>query len=138
MARKNDVEMYLTDNEKKSVDAERFIKTLKSKIYKYMTSISANVYIDKLENIVDKYHNTCHNTIKMKPADVKSSTYINSSKEIIDEDPKFIIGDIIKTSKYKNVFAKGNIPNWCEEVFVIKKVKNNALWTYLISNLIGK
>ena len=68
---KNDIEMYSTHNEGKSVVAERFIRTLKNKIYKYMTSISKNVYIDKLEDIVSKYNNTYHSTIKMKPGDVK-------------------------------------------------------------------
>ena len=74
--------MYLAYNEVKSVCTERFIRTLKNKIYKYMTSISKNVYIDKLDDIVNKYNNTYHSTIKMKPVDVKSSTYIDSSKEI--------------------------------------------------------
>ena len=76
-----------------------------------MTSISKNAYIAKLDDIVTKYDNTYHGTIKMKPADVKSSTYINSSKEINDEDPKFKIGDIYRISKYENIFAKGYVPN---------------------------
>ena len=76
-----------------------------------MTSISKNVYIDKLDYIVNTYNNTYHRTIKMKPVDVKSSTYINSSKEINDEDPKFKIGDIARIPKYKNIFAKGYVPN---------------------------
>ena len=80
--RDNNIVMYSTHNEGKSVVAERFIKMLKSKIYKYMTSISKNVYIDKLEDIVDKYNNTYHATIKMKPIDVEDNTYINTSKEI--------------------------------------------------------
>ena len=91
--------MYSTHNEGKSVVAERFIRTLKNKIYKYMTSMSKNVYIDKLDDTVNKYHNTYHNTIKMKPVDVKSSTYIDSSKEINDEDVKFKVGDIVRISK---------------------------------------
>ena len=81
MARKNDIEMYSTHNGGKSVVAERFIRTLKNKIYKYMTSISKHVYIDKLEDIVNKYNNTYHRTINMKTVDVKSSTYIDSSKK---------------------------------------------------------
>ena len=85
-----------------------------------------------------KYNNAYHNTIKMKPVDVKSSTYIDSSKEINDKDPKFKIGDIVRISKYKNIFAKGYVPNWSEEVFVIKKVKNTVLWTYVISDLKGE
>ena len=74
--------MYSTHNEGKSVIAERFIRTLKNKIYKYITLISKNAHIDKLDDIVNKYINTYHSTIKMKPVDVKSSTYIDSSQEI--------------------------------------------------------
>ena len=118
--------MYSTHNEGKSVVAERFIRTLKSKIYKCMTSISKNVYIDKLDDIVDEYNNTYHTTIKMKPIDVKDNTYINADKEINNKDPKFKVGDHVRISKYKNNFAKGYMPNWSEEVFVIKKVKNTV------------
>ena len=93
---KSDIAMYSTHNEGESVVAERFIRTLKNKICKYMTSISKNVYIYELDGIVNKYCNTYHKTFKVKPVDVKQSTYINSSKEINDEDPKFKIGDIVK------------------------------------------
>ena len=88
-----------------------------------MTSISKNVYIDKLDDIVDEYNNTCHTTIKMKPIDVKDNTYINTSKEINNKDPKFKVCDHVRISKYKNNLAKGYMPNWSEEVFVIKKLK---------------
>ena len=87
-----------------------------------MTSISKNVYIDKLDDIVDKYNNTYHTTIKMKPTDAKDNTYINTSKEINNKDPKFKVGDRVRISKYKNIFAKGYMSNWSEEVFVIEKV----------------
>ena len=111
--------MYSINNEGKSVVAERFIRTLKNKIYKYMTSISKNVYIDKLGDIVDEYNNTYHRTIKMKPVDVKDNTYIdsmelNSKKEVNNNDPKFKVGDYVRISKYKNIFAKGYMPNWSE------------------------
>ena len=129
------MEMHSMHNEGKSVVTERFIRTLKNKIYKYMTSVSKNVYIDKLDDIVNKYNNTYHSTIKMKPVDVKSNTYIDSSKEINDKDPKFKIGDIVRISKYKNIFAKGYTPNWSEEVFVIKKVKNTLPQTHVINDL---
>ena len=109
--RDNNIVMYSTHNEGKSVVAERFIRTLKSKIYKYMTSISKNVYIDKLDDIVDEYNNTYHTTIKMKPADVKDNTYINANKEINNKDPKFKVGDHVRISKYKNIFAKGYMSN---------------------------
>ena len=84
--------MYSTHNEGKSVVTERFLRTLKNKIYKYMTSISKNVYIDKLD-IVNEYNNAYHRTIKVKPVDVKDNTYINISKEVNDKDPKFKVGD---------------------------------------------
>ena len=88
-----------------------------------MTSILKNVCIDKLDDTVNKYNNTYHSRIQMKPVNVKSSTYIDSSKKINNEDPKFKIGDIVRISTYKNIFAKGYVPDWYEEVFVIKKVK---------------
>ena len=71
----------------------------------------------------------------MKPVEVKDDTYINFKKEVNDEDPKFKVGDHIRISKYKNIFAKGYTPNWSEEVFVIKKVKNRVPWTYVINDL---
>ena len=100
-----------------------------------MTLIWKNVYIDKLGDIVNKYNTTYHRTIKMKPNDVKSRTYIDSSKEIDNKDPKFKTVDIIRISKYKNIFAKGYVPNWFEEVFLIKKVKKTVPWTYVINDL---
>ena len=124
LLRDNNIAMYSTHNEGKSVVAERFIRTLKSKIYKYMTSISKNVYIDQLDNIVDEYNNTYHTTIKMKPDDVKDNTYINADKEINNKDPKFKVGDHVRISKYKNIFAKGYMPNWSEELKSFKsKIK---------------
>ena len=113
--------MYSIHNEGKSVVAERFISTLKSKIYKYMTSISKNLYIDKLDDIENEYNNTYHKTIKMKPADVNNKTYIDSNKEVYDKDLKFDVGDHVRISKYKNNFAKGYTPNSSKDVSVIKK-----------------
>ena len=118
---KNDMETYSTHNEGKSVIAERFIRTVKNKIYQYMTSVSKDFYIDQLDDIVNKCNNTYQNRIKMKPGDLKLSTYIDFSKEINEKDAKFKIGDTLKISKYKNIFAKGYLRNWSEEVFVIKK-----------------
>ena len=100
-----------------------------------MTSISKTVYTDKLDEVVNKHNNTYHRSIKMKPVDVKSITYINCNKKINDKDPKFEVGDHVRISKYKNIFAKGCVPHWSEEVFVITKVKNTVLWTYVISDL---
>ena len=85
-------------------------------MYKYMTAVSKTVYIDKLDDIVNKYNNTYHSTIKMKPTDAKSNTSIDSSKKTNDKNPKFKIGDNVRTSKYKNIFAKDFTSNWSEEV----------------------
>ena len=94
------------------------------------------MYIDKLDYIVNEYNNTYHRTIKMEPVDVKDNTYIDSIKSHSnDKDPKFKVGDHVRISKYKNIFAKGYTPNWSEEVFVIKKVKNTVPWTYVINDL---
>ena len=120
----NDIVMYATHNEGKSVVDERFIKTLKKKNYKYMTSISKNVYIDKLDDIVNEYNNTYHRAIKMKSINVKDNIYINIGKEVNDKDPKFKDSDHVRISKYKNIFAKDYIPNWSEEIILIKEIKN--------------
>ena len=130
--------MYSTHNEGKSVVAERFIRTLKNKIYKYMTSVSKNVYIDKLDDLVNEYNNTYHRTIKMKPIYVKDNTYINIDKEVNDKDPKFKVGDHVRISKYKNIFAKGYTPNWSEKIFIIKRIENTVPWTYVINDLNGE
>ena len=102
--------MYSIHNVEKLVDAERFIRNLKTKIYKYMTSTSKNVYTNKLDDIVNEYSKTYHRTIKMKPVDVKDNTYIGSIKEVNNKDTKFKVGDHVRIS-------------WSEEAFVIKKLK---------------
>ena len=127
--------MHPIHNEGISVVAGRFIRTLKTKICKYMTSVSKNVYIDKLDDIVNEYNNTCHRAIKMKPVDVKHKTYIDSMELHSIKDPKFKVGDHVRISKYKNIFAKEYTPSWSEEIFVIKKVKNIVPWTYVINDL---
>ena len=102
----NQVEMYLMHNEEKSVVAEGLIRTLKSRVYKYKISISKNVHINKLHDIVNEYNNTYHKTIKMKPIDVKNNTYINSSKEVNHKDPIFQVGDYVRISKNKKYLQK--------------------------------
>ena len=108
---KHDIEMYSTHNGGKSVVAERFIRIFQNEMYKYMTSVSKNVYIDKLDDIVNKYNNTYHSTIRMKPVDVKSTPHIDFDKNDNEEDPKFKIGDNVRTTKYKNIFPKVYVPN---------------------------
>ena len=134
----NDIEMYSIHNEGKSVVAERFIRRLKTKIYKYMTSVSKNVYIDKLNDIVGERDNTFHRAIKMNPVDVRDNTYSDLKKEVNDKHPKFRVGEHVRISKYKNIFAKGYTPSWSEEVFVVSKSKNTVLWTYVVNDLNGE
>ena len=119
--------MYSTYNQGKSVVAERFIKTLKNKIYKHMTSISKNVSFDVLDIIVDKCNNTYHRIIKMKPIDVANNSFAECNEECKEKDPQFEVGDHhVRTSKYKNILAKGYTPNWSEEIFIIKKIKSTV------------
>ena len=127
--------MYSIHNKGKLVVAERFIRKLISKILKHMTATSKNVYFDVLDDIVNKYNDTFHRTIKMKRVDVKDNTYIDLKKEVNDKDPKFKVGDYARISKYKNIFATGYMPNWSEEVFVVNKIKNTVQWTYVINDL---
>ena len=127
--------MYSTYNEGKSVVAERFIRTLENKLYKHMTAISKNAYYDALDDIVKKYNNTWHSSIKMKPRDVKDNNINEYVEESNEKDPKFNVGDRVRISKYKNIFAKGYTPNWSEEVFIVNKIKNTVPWTYEINDL---
>ena len=127
--------MHSTFNEGKSVVAERFIKTLKNKVYKHMTTISKNVYFNDLDDIVKKYNSTVHSSIKMKPKDVTDIKYVEYSEEKNEKSPKFKVGDNDRISKYKNIFAKDYTPNWSEEVFVVNKVQNTVPLTYLINDL---
>ena len=130
--------MYSTYNEGKSVVAEKVIGTFKNKIFKHMTAISKNVYFDMLDDIVDKYNNTVHRTIKMKPTDITDDPSAEYNEDFNKKDAKFKVGDHVKTSKYKNIFAKGYAPNWSEEVFVVSKIKNTVPWTYVINDLNGE
>ena len=130
--------MYSTYNEEKSAVAESFIRTLENKIFKHMAAISENVYLDVLDDIVDKYNNTVHKTIKMKPIDVTDDSYAEYNEDFNKKDPKFKVGDHVRISKYKSIFAKGYAPNWSEEVFFVSKIKNTVPWTYVVNDLNGE
>ena len=134
----NNIEMYSMHNEEEFFIAEKFSRTFKNKIYKYMASISKNLYIDKIDDVVNKYNNTYVNKIKVKPVDIIVSTYIDPSKQINDKGPKFKIRNIVRISKYKNIFAEDFASNWLEEVFVVKKAKNTVLGICVINNLKSK
>ena len=130
----NNIVMYSTYNESKSVVAERFIRILKNKWYKHMTATSKNVYYDVLDDLVNKYNNTKHSTIKMKPIDVKDNkrVYIDEHNE---NDSRFKVGDRVRISKFKNTFAKGYIHNWSKEIFIIDKINDTVPYTYNLKDL---
>ena len=95
-----DIEMYSAHNEGKSVLSERFIRTLKNKIYKHMTAISKYMCFDVLNEIVDEYNNTCHKTIKIKPVDVKSDYFGEYNEQSNEKYLKFKVGHSVRISKY--------------------------------------
>ena len=134
----NNIEMYSTFDEGKSVVGERFMRTLKNKIFKHMTTISKNVYIDVLNDIVNKYNNTVHRTIKIKPIDVTNDSYVEYNEDFNKKGLKFKINNHVRISKYKNIFAKGYVPNWSEGVFIVNEIKNTVPWTCTISDLNGE
>ena len=130
----NDINMYSTYNEGKAVVAERFIRTLKNKLYKHMTATGKNVYYDVLDDVVNKYNNTKHSTIKMKPIDVKNNkrVYIDEHNE---KDSRFKVGDRVRISRYKNTFAKGYTSNWSKEIFIVDKINYTVPYTYNLKDL---
>ena len=113
--------MYSIHNEGKSVVAKRFIRTSKAKTYKYMTLVSQNVYIDKLDDIVGEYNNTYHRTINMKPVDIDENTYIYFKKEVNDKDPK--VGDHVGISNYKSIFLKDTHQLGLKKFLLLVKLK---------------
>ena len=127
--------MHSTINEDKSVVAERFIRTLKNKLYKHMTATGKNVYYDVLDDIVIEYNNTKHITITMKPKDVRNNNkivYINKHNE---KRSRFKVGDRVRISKFKNIFAKGYAPNWSREIVIVNKINDTVPYTYNIKDL---
>ena len=131
----NDIIMYSTCNEGKSVVAERFIRTLKNKLYKHMTATGKNVYYDVLDDVVNKYNNTKHSTIKMKPINVKDNNKIVYIDEYNEKYNRFKVGDRVRISKFKDIFAKGYTPNWSKEIFIVNKINDTVPYTYNIKDL---
>ena len=130
----NDINMYSTYNESKSVVAERYIRTLKNKLCKHMTAAGKNVYYDVLDDVVNKYNNTKHSTIKMKLIDVKNNKRVYTD-EHNKKDSKFKVGDRVRISRYKNIFAKGYAPNWSSEVCIVDKINDTVPYTYNFKDL---
>ena len=121
--RVNEIKMYSAYNEGNYVAAERFIRTLKNKIFKHMTAISKKVYFDVLDDIVNNYNNTVPRTIKIKPIDVTSDSHAKYNEDSNKKDLKFKVGYCDRISKYKNIVTKAYTQNWSEEVFIISKIK---------------
>ena len=130
--------MYSTFNEGKSVVDKRFIRTLKNKIYKHMITISKNFYFNVLDDIANRHNNTVHRSIKMKSIEVANGSYAEYNEESNKKSPKIKVNDHIRISKYKNIFAKGYVLNWSEEVFIVNKIKNTVPWAYTINDLNGE
>ena len=126
--------MYSTYNEGKSVVAEKFVRTLKNKIFKHMTVFSKNIYFDVLDDIVNKYNNTAPSTRNMKPIDVTADSYAGYYEHFNKKDPKFKVGNRVRISKCKSIFSKVYTQIWSEEVFIISKIKNTVPWTSSISD----
>ena len=103
-----------------------------------MTTISKNVYFDVLDNIIDKYNNTVHKTIKMEPIEVTSDSYAQYNEDSNKKELKFKVGDRVRIWKYKNIFDKGYTKTWPEEIFIISKIKNTVPWTSVITDINGE
>ena len=126
--------MYSTYNEGKSVVAERFIRTLKNKLYKHVTVTGKNVYYDVLDHVVNEYNNT----IKMKPKNVKDDNKRVYIDEYNKRSARFNVNDRVRISKFKNIFAKGYTPNWSREIFIVDKINYTVPYTYNLKDLNGK
>ena len=126
--------MYSTYNAGNSVVAGRIIRMLKNRIFKHMTTVS-NVYFYVLYDIGNKYNNAVHKIMKIKPVDVTSHSYVKYKEDSNVTKPKFKVGDHVRISKYKNIFAKGYTQIWSKNFFIISKIKNTLPWTYVIGDL---
>ena len=134
----NAIIMYSTYNERKSVVVERFIRTLKNKLYKHMTATGKNAYYDVLDDVVNEYNNTKHNNIKMKPKDIKNDNNRVYIDEHYKKSARYNVSGRVRISKFKNIFAKGYTPNWSTEIFVINKINDTVPYTYNLKDLNGE
>ena len=134
----NDINMYSTYNEGKSVVAERFIRTLKDKLYQHITATGKNVYYDVLDDVVNKYNYTKHSTIQTKPIDVGDNNKSVNIDEHNEKVGRFKVGDRVRISKFKNIFAKGYTPNWSSEIFIVDKINDKVPYTYNLKDLIDE
>ena len=130
----NDIIMSSTYNEGKPVIAERFSRTLKNKLYKHMTATGKNVYYNVLDDVVNEYNNTKHSTIKMKPIDIRDNKTV-CYDEHNEKDSRFKVGDRVRISKFKNIFAKGYTPNCSKKIFIVNKINDTVPYRYNIKDL---
>ena len=127
--------LYSTYDKGKSVLAERFIRTLKNKLYKHMTATGKNFYYDALDDVLNKYNNTKHSAIKTKPKDVKNDNKRAYIDERNEKDSRYKVDDRVRISKFKNIFAKGYTPNWSKEIFIVNERNDTVPYTYNIKDL---
>ena len=140
------IELYSTENEEKSSVVERWIRTMKEKMWKDFTTNSTNVYINVLPDLVREYNNTRHSSIKITPAEASEKknefkvwkTLYPNCLDILDINPKFSVGDKVRISKKKELFEKGYTTRWTEEIFTITKIKRTSPITYKIADLNGE
>ena len=138
-----DIELYSTENEEKSSIAERWIRTMKEKMFKYFTDYNTNKYIDVLPDLVTNYNNTVHSSTKLTPRDAsmkknKLTVWRNlypDRYKINRQNPKFSVGDRVRITKKKKVFEKGYTTRWTEEIFIIKEIRETNPITYKLKDL---
>ena len=140
------VELYATENEEKSSIAERWIRTMKEKMFKYFTDYNTNKYIDVLPDLVEDYNNTVHSSTKLTPTDAsKEENELKVWRNLYPDryktsrlNPKFSVGDEVRITKKKKVFEKGYTTRWTEEIFTIKEIRETNPITYKLEDLQGE
>ena len=140
------VELYATENEEKSSIAERWIRTMKEKMFKYFTDYNTNKYIDALPDLVEDYNNTVHSSTKLTPVEAsKEENELKVWRNLYPDryktsrlNPKFSVGDEVRITKKKKVFEKGYTTRWTEEIFTIKEIRETDPITYKLEDLQGE
>ena len=143
---RNLVELYATENEEKSSIAERWIRTMKEKMFKYFTDYNTNKYIDVLPDLVEDYNNTVHSSTKLTPVEAsKEENKLKVWRNLYPDrfktsrlNPKFSVGDKVRITKKKKVFEKGYTTRWTEEIFTIKEIRETNPITYILEDLKGE
>ena len=140
------VELYSTENEEKSSIAERWVRTIKEKMWKYFTDNNTYKYIDALPDLVEDYNNTVHSSTKLTPKEAsKNKNELTVWRNLYPDrykkyniTPKFSVGDEVRITKKKKVFEKGYTTRWTEELFTIKEIRDTNPITYKLTDLKGE